>query len=182
MSLETLNAELAKIDLDRAEMESKRKSLLEAIVKEKAALDPSYLNEITKIVGGVVGITSSGGSYVIKKDTQMIAQFNLQQLQGCCAVCVSYHATVSVPFQKKGLGKLLNSLRQQIAFNQKYTVLLCTDRADNVPQQKILRKNKWKKLISFKNRKTNNDVNLHVIVLKDTGLKIGNEITTPPKV
>jgi len=141
----------------------------------------TYMDEIARIVDKPVSIkrkkTLAGSTFysidALKEAIQpCVAHFNLQQLPGCCGICVSFYAYVFDEYRKRGLGNLLNKMRQQIAWDSLYTILLCTDVEKNTPQQKILTKNGWEKLLTFKNRNTDNMVCLHTIELKDTGMKI----------
>ena len=137
------------------------------------------LQEIENIVGKPVYIRRPSPEiysvhYAEPKNQQEIARFSLKQLPGCCGICVSFHANVSTTIRKKGIGSLLNKIRQQIAWNNGYTILLCTDVEKNEPQQKILNKNGWQKIMTFNNRRTHNKVCLHSITLKDLGIKIGH--------
>jgi hypothetical protein len=94
-----------------------------------------------------------------------LAEFSLTQLPGCCGVCVSYHASVYLSVQDKGLGTLLCSIRKDIARALGYGCMLCTDVSNNEPQQRILVKNGWKNIHRFRNPRTNNDINIHVVNL-----------------
>jgi hypothetical protein len=94
-----------------------------------------------------------------------IATFRMSQLNGCCGVCVSYNVQTSEAYRGRGIGKLLNQLRVQIADYLDYTVLLCTDVQQNTAQRKIIAKNSWKDIHTFVNKRTNNTVNISVINL-----------------
>lgn len=127
------------------------------------------LSKIEEIVGSKIDIYCYEGDYsiTIKNGMVDVACFSLCELPGCCGICVSYHAEVFPNFSKKGLGKLTNLLRQQIAYYGGYSVLLCTDVVSNTPQQKILTNNGWTKNLEFTNRRTNNNVALHTIKLDE---------------
>lgn len=96
-----------------------------------------------------------------------IAFGQLRQLPGCCGVCVSTQADVSIKYRSLGIGALLNSYRQELAWQLGYTTLLCTDVDKNVAEQRVLEKTGWKRLFGFKNRRTNNDVSMHVVNLRE---------------
>lgn len=138
----------------------------------------TFLEQIEQIVGNPVELVRDEGNYaVVLRDVRpshSVAWFQLDQLQGCCGVLVSYHAAIGLRYRGKGLGYLLNKMRQQIAWNRGYTVLICTDVLHNEPQQKILERNGWTKLTAFENRRTGNDVGLHIKHLEDSGIQIGN--------
>ncbi len=112
---------------------------------------------------GYVKIEGTYNSYRIVDDkNNTITSFKLGQLHGCCGVCVSFNADVNEKFRKKGVNKLGNKLRQEIARVCGYAVLLCTDVEGNVPQQKTLEKEGWQKLFAFVNNRTNNKVNISI--------------------
>lgn len=115
--------------------------------------------------------------FVLKLKGIEVSRFNLTQLHGCCGICLSYHAQVSKEFRGKGLGTLLNKMRQQIAVNLGYSVILCTDVADNKPQSKILMNNAWKKLLTFKNRRTEHMVNISAKKLRKGSKILGFDLS-----
>ena len=79
--------------------------------------------------------------------TTLIATFSLTEMPGCCGVLISFHSEVSSKFRNKGIGTILNQLRIEIAELLGYTVLMCTDKATNINQSKILKKNGWKSIV-----------------------------------
>ena len=95
-----------------------------------------------------------------------ITQFYLTQLPGCCGICVSTGAYVFADYRKKGVNKLTNGLRQAIAKTVGYTVLLCTDKADNEPEKRTLRACGWQDIFRFTNSRTQNVVDISVKVLR----------------
>lgn len=143
----------------------------------------NYLEQVEAIVKGpvecVTGVEDVDYVFVVRlKDRSVgyqgtIAKFRLQQLPGCCGVLVSYHANVKLAWRCKGLGTILNKMRQQIAWNKGYTLLLCTDVMENDPQQKILERNGWVPVTEFKNRRTDNEVGLYLNHLADSGVAVG---------
>lgn len=96
-----------------------------------------------------------------KDKVHEIALFKLDQLQGCCGVCVSYHSSIGTSFRGIGLGTILNRLRIEIARGQGYGLLICTDVETNIPQNKIMDANNWVLGTKFKNPKTGRIINLH---------------------
>jgi hypothetical protein len=103
--------------------------------------------------------------YTVFDNDEFIGTFNLQQLPGCCGVCVSFWARTADGQKRKGYGTALNAYRKELAKKMGYTVLMCTDVDRNVPQRKILEKNGWKTLQSFTNKRTGNKVNISTVVL-----------------
>lgn len=152
------------IDKYRAELETKlgtKDFMLECV--SPAAKNP-YQHYITAV---------PFGSYVLTRVVMYgnvafndrVAFFQLSGMPGCCGVCVSHGASVYSQYRNKGLGTLLQLLRMDIARVNGYTVMLCTDRADNTYQNKILSKNGWPKIYDFTNKRTDNLINIHAINL-----------------
>lgn len=95
-----------------------------------------------------------------------IASFSLASMVNCCGICVSTEARVVEAWQRKGLGTLLNAIRIDWARVLGYGLLLCTDIASNTPQRRVLAKNGWQDIHTFRNPRTGNDVVLSVINLR----------------
>lgn len=165
-----------EIELENKDLTYCQDNLLEKIDN----VPVTYFEKLSAILGDAVKIKQDKSIfYLVSKDANnktTYAKWSLKQLPGCCGVCVSYHALVNENYRRKGLGTLLNKLRQQMAWEAKYTILLCTDIISNTPQQKILNKHSWKTLLEFQNRKTKNKVELRSILLEDTNIKIDNAI------
>ncbi len=102
-----------------------------------------------------------------------IGRFHLVQLPGCCGVVVSFGSSVYPPNQKKGIGNLLMQMREQIAWDCGYTLMLATDVRRDGPQYKLFKKNGWVAVKDFQNRRTNNTVDLQTKALKDSGIAVG---------
>jgi hypothetical protein len=96
-----------------------------------------------------------------------VARFALDQLQGCCGVCVSYFSYISFSYRGTGLGNVLCKMRIEIARAANYGLMICTDVDDNVPQKKIMESLNFQKATSFVNPKTNHLVNLRYINLTE---------------
>lgn len=94
-----------------------------------------------------------------------IASFVMQQLPGCCGICLSYHAIVGHTYRKKGLGTLLQQMRIQYAKELGFGLFMCTDFATNKGQRNILKKNGLKDVELFVNPRTNNPVHISTIHL-----------------
>lgn len=100
-----------------------------------------------------------------KEFFNVIANFFLVEMPGCCGVCISYNSAVLFPYRQKGIGTILHKMRIEIAKKLDFTVMMCTDREANSPQKKILQDNGWKSIDQFKNKRTNNLVNISVLHL-----------------
>ena len=97
-------------------------------------------------------------------------------MPGCCGIVVSSGAYVTPCFRGKGLGKLLCEMRSHIAYECKYSLMLCTDVSTNIPQQKILESCGWTKQLEFRNKKTMNNVCLHTTTPKPGKYDLGFEV------
>lgn len=95
----------------------------------------------------------------------VVSTWELWQMKNCCGICVSTAVQVKEEFRKKGLGTLLNKIRQHIAKLDGYGLLLCTDVLSNKPQQKVLAANGWTCVQEFKNPRTNNKIGIHTVDL-----------------
>lgn len=105
------------------------------------------------------------GSYRVMKGESLIASWKLYQLQHCCAYAVSCNAFVHNEYRNKGVGTLMNNLRQDICRILGYSALLCTDIDKNENQRKLLKTNGWKDIHNLINKRTGNNVYLSVINL-----------------
>jgi hypothetical protein len=102
--------------------------------------------------------TAQLGYYEIFKDTIKVASFRLYQMPHCCAYVVSCNALVYEDFKNKGIGTLLNQLRQDIGIMLGYSSILCTDIESNTSQRNLLRRNEWIDVHSVVNKRTKNKV------------------------
>jgi hypothetical protein len=133
---------------------------------EKWSSFPSGEYYVVKERPGAKGLNPGSPEYQFNVD--FVSKFSLKQLSGCCGVVVLYHAAVYGKFQHLGLGTLLNRMRLEWARSMGYGVALCTDvtNPDHADyEQKILKKNGWSDLYSFKNPRTENKVTMSVINL-----------------
>lgn len=136
-----------------------------------------YLLRLRELIGEHVELTMGDGGtyisslrdaidfYVCTKGGAEVTTFCLRQLPGCCAFVVSYHVSVSSQFRNKGVGKLMNAFRLDIARFLRYTAMLCTDKLDNGPQRSILHKNGFVDIYTCINKKTDNHIAISLITL-----------------
>lgn len=89
-----------------------------------------------------------------------VAKWWMVSLPGSCAYVVCYHSEVT--YGNKGLGTLLNEMKQDIAKNIGYTAMICSDVTKNTFQKKILAKHEWADVHTLTNRRTNNEIKLYV--------------------
>jgi hypothetical protein len=99
---------------------------------------------------------------VVNLENELISQFTLLQMVGCCGICISTGTYVNIKFRDKGVNSLLNNFRIDIAKHLEYGLLMCTDLKSNTPQMKTLDKNGWKHIHEFKNPRTNNVLNVTI--------------------
>lgn len=71
-------------------------------------------------------------------------------------------AFVYPEFRRKGVNILTNRLRQEIARNEGYAALVCTDVLDNTAQRKTLEANGFKDIFMVDNKRTGNRVAISV--------------------
>lgn len=146
---------------------------------------PEFVKELEAKLGGKIVIedastweTRNTGKFPVKfyqvvkhglpgSRPTVVSSFWLSMMPGCCGLAVSFHACVYEPFRNKGVGTILNRLRMVIAKDLGYSALICTDVAANKHQRNILRKNNWKDIYQFINRRTGNKVFLSAICLKE---------------
>lgn len=112
-------------------------------------------------------------SFVLCRGHNTVASFILSELVGCCGVVVSTTTYVGSNHRNKGVGAILNAMRQQIAFHWNYGLIICTDVETNTPQRKILKKNNWIESVRFINPKTCHSVLLHHKLVQDTRINLG---------
>lgn len=98
-------------------------------------------------------------------DKRIISSFSLQQLPGCCGICVSFHNNIDPKFRGNGLNVILNNFRIELARYLGYTILMCTDVHNNIPQKKTLIKNGWQDIFRFRNKRTDNLVDISIVQL-----------------
>lgn len=92
-----------------------------------------------------------------------IHSFTLTPMPHCCGVLISSGARTSAAWAAKGIGALMNEFRTKVATELGYSLMICTDRTGNAPQEKILTKNNWQEIHQFHNRRSGNDVKIHVV-------------------
>lgn len=101
-------------------------------------------------------------------ENRTIAGFSLSGTAGCCGMAISHGAFVFGSWSNKGIDTILQKIRMDIARENGYTILLCTDIAANTYQNKILAKNGWTKIFDFVNKRTGNNLNVHIVQLNPT--------------
>lgn len=103
-----------------------------------------------------------GIDFKVMNENNIVSQFKLIQIPGCCGICVSTGTRVYPDFRGKGVNILLNNFRIDIAKDLGYGLLMCTDLKSNTPQMKTLDKNGWKHIHEFENPRTGNILNVTI--------------------
>ena len=92
-----------------------------------------------------------------------ISSFTLSEFPFCCGICISGHSDVSPKYRKLGIGTILHRIKERIAGDiLGYSMLMATDVSDNEPENGLLAKTGWSKLMTFKNERTGHDVSIHI--------------------
>jgi hypothetical protein len=84
----------------------------------------------------------------------------LTQLPGCCGVVVSHNSFIYTKSKRQGHGDRLHKLRVSKAIDKKFGVMIATVLEDNHIEQKILINNDWFLVHTFKNPKTNRNIQI----------------------
>jgi len=134
-------------------------------------IENKLIEKKDKLVYELIEHTDGYLNYVIRLSDltygdKFIASFSLIEMPGCCGILVATDTYVYEDYRGEGLGNLLNKIQAEIAIADGYSLLLVTDISDNIPQRKILDKNKWKHLHEFNNDRTLNDITISCLDLK----------------
>lgn len=143
-------------------------NLLETILKDRVVVEFNTLKSFSD--------KTQQGRFLVKIHDKSVASFTLVAMPGCCGILISTGAWIQSEYRNKGIGKLLNLMRIQIAHEWEYSLMLCTDVTTNTPQQRILQSHNWKDLGAFLNTRTDNIVKIHTIDIKPTEFKLGFEL------
>lgn len=92
---------------------------------------------------------------------EVVHQFNFGGFRHCCGLVISSNAGTSSKFQHKGVGTFMNEMRVRLANQSGYGSIIGSV-VDGTYSDKIMIKNKWNKLYSFKNPRTRNLVNVYM--------------------
>jgi GNAT superfamily N-acetyltransferase len=96
-----------------------------------------------------------------------IGEFELSPMPGCPRVGISHGLIIFPEFRGKGLSKRTQGIREELAKQQGYVVLLSTTAVGNTPQEHRQEWNGAKTIATFFNSKTQNDVKLYMRHLYD---------------
>jgi GNAT superfamily N-acetyltransferase len=135
-------------------MEKYIKECLDAIPLNLKMYHAPLHNRDGDIVGGYFTIQN-------QDDNSLISTFILEPMKGCNGICISRKVVVYDRYRGKGYGTIFCKMRELLARQFNFSMIMCTMVVDNIAQQKILEKNQWEKLNEFLNLKTQNRVSLY---------------------
>lgn len=121
----------------------------------------SKLPSMTGIEGNPImeGAGGTGRIYQRKEDHIVeIGHFTMSTMPGCRPVIICNNVGVTEAFRHHGIGNWMQELRLRAAQIAGIKILLCTVRATNQFQLRIMQKYGWKELNSFVNPNTDNKV------------------------
>lgn len=106
------------------------------------------------------------GQYRISALNQVVSTFKMYQMPHCCAYAISCNVHVEKLYRNRGIGKLLNQMRIDMAKLMGFSALLCTDVNHNGSQRKVLEANGWVDIHTIINSRTDNVVHISAINLR----------------
>ena len=89
---------------------------------------------------------------------QGLFHFYMQQVPGCCGICISFHTWVETEFRGKGIGNLLMKLKLQIAKEAGYTFFMATTNQRCDSADAIFKKYNFFIMNTFINKRTLNSI------------------------
>ena len=84
------------------------------------------------------------------------AGFRLSSLPGCCGVLVSHESYVTQALQRRGLGLLMQEMKEFIAREYRVGKMIATVLQGNKAEETLLLKTGWRPGVAFRNRRTDN--------------------------
>lgn len=103
------------------------------------------------------GKNNFGASVNIMTEHKRIAGFRMEQMQGCCAVLISFDTIVYEEYRGLGIGTLMQSMKEWIARKRGFVKIISTSTTDNEVQTSLLKSSGWTRLSKpFCNPKTDN--------------------------
>ena len=91
-----------------------------------------------------------------------VVRFSLSELPGCCGYLVSHNLRVAAEYHNRGIGKLFQEIKFEIARIFGYSYLMCTTTQHNTVENHILTQYGWKQTHSGKNARTGNQLYMWV--------------------
>lgn len=87
--------------------------------------------------------------------------YELNNFPGCNQVVVSNHTFIYKEKRGKGYGSIQHKERLAKASSLGYDYIICTVKVNNKIEIEILEKNGWKRLDTFYNTETDNDIYIY---------------------
>lgn len=93
--------------------------------------------------------------------TRSFLTFNITKMFGCCGIAILSGMLVPKEFRGHGIAKISYGLKEELAKALGFSLLICTDVADNKSQNHVLELNGWNAVVEgFVNKRTGNKVNI----------------------
>ena len=129
------------------------KAMADTSLNLKFSMD-SYYDSKGNINGGRFSLYSL-------PNFELVTIFTLEQMKGCNGIVISRRVEITPDFRGKGYGSAFCTMRENIARHFGFSLIVCTIVVGNIPQEKIMAKNGWQKMVDFTNKKTSNNVSLY---------------------
>ena len=120
------------------------------------------------------GSYNCGMFHITINNKELLYEFNLSEMPGCCGIVISTTCKIHSDYQNKGLNKVLTDLKESMAYRAGFTVMLVTEithenhRADTSRNVIGLKKN-FSLLKTFKNKRSyGREVGIFYRELRDT--------------
>lgn len=98
--------------------------------------------------------------YYIKYKGLVVGESKLTTMPGCRTIGISHGLVIYRKYRGMGIGSTIHQKRLALARSLGYSILVCTSRADNKPQSKILNFFLWTATFRFINPRTGHAVYL----------------------
>lgn len=85
-------------------------------------------------------------------------RFSLTRMPGCCGILVSHGTSVGYDLRNKGLGSLMQNMKEWIARRRMVGKMIATTLEGNEAQNHLMQKFNWKRTDMFINPKTHNRI------------------------
>ena len=95
-----------------------------------------------------------------KDGNEVVGFYEINSFPGCPQIAISNHAFINPKYRNKGYGKIFHAKRLREIKELGFDYILCSVKANNVFQKKILRRFGWSRFSVFPNKETGNFVEL----------------------
>lgn len=145
---------------------------------EEYSPNKSNTNSVSSILPHTVNLQIQASFKRVNKNYEdFLFSFNMYSQNNCCGAMTISNTSVGEYFKKQGIGKILQFMKEDIAYNQRVSLLTCTDiywfaynGGDDphvnelkpyLPNTNLLLSSGWKVVDKFYNFKSNNVVALY---------------------